>query len=182
MTSNTAVDAVVPTTQAADGGALVEPGLGVCSGDLAHLHPAIRDLARADDATRHQAIRSKRWITHPLAARVLTALEETFTQPKDDRMEKPPAGRGVRDGEDHVAAQVCRCGKPRPLIALNSAACWSSDPAASPCRSAGHWSAPQRPRSTPGRSASTCLVWRIPRFGVDSGYPIAARPGCVRPR
>ena len=87
MTSNIAADPVAATQAADGGGALVEPGLGVCSGDLTHLHPAIRDLARADDATRHQAIRSKRWITHPLAVRVLTALEETFTQPKGDRME-----------------------------------------------------------------------------------------------
>ena len=82
MTSNIAADAVAATQAADGGGALVRPGLGVCSGDPTHLHPAIRDLARADDATRHQAIRSKRWITHPLAVRVLTALEETFTQPK----------------------------------------------------------------------------------------------------
>ncbi len=56
-------------------------------GDLTHLHPAIHDIARADDASRLQAIRSKRWITHPPAARMLANLEEVFSQPKSDRME-----------------------------------------------------------------------------------------------
>ncbi len=61
------------------------PGAGGVG--LAHLHPAVRELACADDPARLQAIRAKRWITHPLAALVLAALEETYTQPKGDRME-----------------------------------------------------------------------------------------------
>jgi hypothetical protein len=56
-------------------------------GDLTHLHPAVRTVARADAATRLQAIRAKRWITHPPAQRVLAHLEEAFGQPKGDRME-----------------------------------------------------------------------------------------------
>ena len=55
--------------------------------DLAHLHPQIRTMALADDATRFRAIRSKRWITHPPAQRVLETLREVFDQPAGDRME-----------------------------------------------------------------------------------------------
>jgi len=57
------------------------------AGDLAHLHPVIRDLAQADDAARLLAIRSKRWITHQPAARVLDCLQDAFEQPPGDRME-----------------------------------------------------------------------------------------------
>lgn len=57
------------------------------AGDLKHLHPAVREAAQADDATRLEAIRSKRWITHAPAARVLATLEEAFSQPRGDRME-----------------------------------------------------------------------------------------------
>ena len=348
MTSKVAADAAVMVTQAADD---VEPGPGICSSDLNHLHPAVRDLARADDAIRLQAIRSKRWITHPLATRLLATLEETFGQSKGDRMENillvaesgmgktmllrkfqrdhavpPDTVSGVQrhpvvltlmpeePSEEAFYIQVLKAvgapvvlatrrhrlgmrettfrllrelgtqmlmideinsvlvgsarqqryflqllrflsnelqvaivcagvpearfallsdpqlrsrvadlalepwtagpelaafvallvqGMPlrqaspplvfrvlraqnldqlRPSTAPSSAACSSNDPAASPCRSAGHWSAPQRPRSTPGRSVSTCLIWTMPRFGADFGYRTAARPGYVRPR
>ena len=54
---------------------------------LLHLHASVRALAQADDATRLQAIRSKRWITHHPAARVLTRLGDAFEQPPGDRME-----------------------------------------------------------------------------------------------
>ena len=40
-------------------------------GDLSHLHPGVRTLAWADEATRLRAIRSKRWITHHLAGPAL---------------------------------------------------------------------------------------------------------------
>jgi hypothetical protein len=59
----------------------------VTDSSLAHLHPAVRDLATADDAVRIQAIRSKRWITHDPAARVLASLKESLDQPTSDRME-----------------------------------------------------------------------------------------------
>jgi hypothetical protein len=39
--------------------------------NLDHLHPAVRDIAGANDEVRLQAIRSKRWITHEPAAQVL---------------------------------------------------------------------------------------------------------------
>ena len=55
--------------------------------DLLHLHASVRTLAHADDATRLQAIRSKRWITHHPAARVLARLGDAFEQPPSDRME-----------------------------------------------------------------------------------------------
>ena len=55
--------------------------------NLDHLHPAIRDIAGASDEVRLQAIRSKRWITHEPASRVLAILRETLEQPKSDRME-----------------------------------------------------------------------------------------------
>lgn len=55
--------------------------------DLSHLHPQIRTMALADDATRFRAIRSKRWITHPPAQRVLETLRDVFDQPAGDRME-----------------------------------------------------------------------------------------------
>ena len=55
--------------------------------DLSHLHPQIRTIALADDATRFRAIRSKRWITHPPAQRVLETLRDVFDQPAGDRME-----------------------------------------------------------------------------------------------
>lgn len=54
---------------------------------LAHLHPGVRDVAAADNAVRLEAIRSKRWITHDPAARVLAALKEAIDQPISDRME-----------------------------------------------------------------------------------------------
>ena len=54
---------------------------------LLHLHASVRALTQADDATRLQAIRSKRWITHHPAARVLTRLGDAFEQPPGDRME-----------------------------------------------------------------------------------------------
>ena len=54
---------------------------------LAHLHPGVRDLAVADDAVRLDAIRSKRWITHDPAVRVLASLKEAIDQPIGDRME-----------------------------------------------------------------------------------------------
>jgi hypothetical protein len=57
------------------------------AGDLVHLHPGIRDLAQSDDAARLLAIRSKRWITHQPAARVLGCLRETFEQAPGERME-----------------------------------------------------------------------------------------------
>jgi hypothetical protein len=55
--------------------------------NLAHLHPAVRDIALADDEVRLQAIRAKRWVTHDPASRVLACLSETFEQPRSDRME-----------------------------------------------------------------------------------------------
>lgn len=55
--------------------------------NLAHLHPAIREMALADNDVRLQAIRLKRWVTHDPASRVLACLTETFEQPKSDRME-----------------------------------------------------------------------------------------------
>jgi hypothetical protein len=54
---------------------------------LAHLHPGVRDIALAENEVRLEAIRSKRWITHDPASRVLACLAETFEQPKSDRME-----------------------------------------------------------------------------------------------
>ena len=51
------------------------------------MHPAICQLASADDAIRLQAIRAKRWVTHHPAARVLVMLQEAFDQPVGDRME-----------------------------------------------------------------------------------------------
>jgi hypothetical protein len=54
---------------------------------LAHLHPGVRQIALADDAVRLQAIRAKRWITHPPAARVLASLREALDQIPSDRME-----------------------------------------------------------------------------------------------
>jgi hypothetical protein len=54
---------------------------------LVHLHPAIREIALADDAVRLQAIRAKRWITHHPALCVLALLQETLEQPAGDRME-----------------------------------------------------------------------------------------------
>lgn len=55
--------------------------------NLDHLHPAVRDIAGENDEVRLQAIRSRRWITHEPASRVLAILRETFEQPKSDRME-----------------------------------------------------------------------------------------------
>jgi hypothetical protein len=55
--------------------------------NLAHLHPAVRDIALAGDDVRLQAIRTKRWVTHDPASRVLACLAETFEQPQSDRME-----------------------------------------------------------------------------------------------
>jgi hypothetical protein len=54
---------------------------------LSHLHPRIREVALADDVTRLQVIRSRRWVTHHPAARVLASLQEAFDQPPGDRME-----------------------------------------------------------------------------------------------
>ena len=53
---------------------------------LLHLHPNVRTLAQADDATRLQAIKSRRWITHHIAERVLERLREAFEQQPGDRM------------------------------------------------------------------------------------------------
>ena len=58
------------------------PGLG----DLLHLHPSVRTLARDDDAVRLQAIKSQRWITHHPAARVLDDINDLFHQEAGDRM------------------------------------------------------------------------------------------------
>ncbi len=55
--------------------------------DLTHLHPRVREAALADDGTRLQAMRSKRWITHHPAARVLATLQDAFDQLPGDRME-----------------------------------------------------------------------------------------------
>ena len=55
-------------------------------GDLSHLHPSVRALAHADDATRLRMIGSKRWITHHPAGRVLASLREAFEQEPGDRM------------------------------------------------------------------------------------------------
>jgi hypothetical protein len=55
--------------------------------NFAHLHPAVRDIALADNDVRLQAIRSKRWVTHDPASRMLACLTETFEQPQSDRME-----------------------------------------------------------------------------------------------
>lgn len=55
--------------------------------NLGHLHPAVRDLALADNDIRLQAIRLKRWVTHDPASRVLASLTEAFEQPQGDRME-----------------------------------------------------------------------------------------------
>jgi len=59
----------------------------VTDSGLAHLHPGVRDVAAADNAVRLEVIRSKRWITHDPAARVLAALKEAIDQPISDRME-----------------------------------------------------------------------------------------------
>jgi hypothetical protein len=66
------------------GGAIMTGSTGM---DLSHLHPGIRTIAQADDATRLHAIRSKRWVTHQPAQRVLETLKEAFDQPPGDRME-----------------------------------------------------------------------------------------------
>ena len=87
MSVKIAVDVAAASPQDDAGRHRVEPMLGACCGELTHLHPAVRDLARADDVTRLQAIRSKRWIAHPPALRVLAYLEESLSQPKGDRME-----------------------------------------------------------------------------------------------
>jgi len=89
-----------PTTGAATGAAtLIRTGDGgsqkpageergdTGDGSLLHLHASVRTLAHADNAMRLQAIRSKRWITHHPAARVLTRLGDAFEQPPGDRME-----------------------------------------------------------------------------------------------
>jgi len=55
--------------------------------DLVHLHPGVRRVAMADDAARLEAMRSRRWITHHPAARVLAHLQEIFDQQPSDRME-----------------------------------------------------------------------------------------------
>lgn len=52
-----------------------------------HLHPALRDFADKDDATRIARIRTERWIEHPPAARVLELLQEAFEQPERGRMD-----------------------------------------------------------------------------------------------
>jgi len=87
MSAEIAAEAVTTATRGGHGRDLVEAAPDAWRGDLAHLHPAVRDLARADGATRLRAIRSKRWITHPPATRVLATLEEAFGQPRGDRME-----------------------------------------------------------------------------------------------
>lgn len=56
-------------------------------GDLTHLHPGIRQIALVDDTVRLQAIRTKRWITHHPASRVLASLQEALDQTAGDRME-----------------------------------------------------------------------------------------------
>jgi hypothetical protein len=59
----------------------------VSGGVYAHLHPAIRDLADLDDATRIERVRAERWIEHPAAAYALEVLQEACDQPQRDRME-----------------------------------------------------------------------------------------------
>lgn len=65
-------------------GSLPDGAIGM---DLSHLHPGIRAMAQADDGARIQAIRSRRWITHPPAQRILETLQEALDQPPGDRME-----------------------------------------------------------------------------------------------
>jgi hypothetical protein len=63
------------------------PASGKTDGtSLLHLHPSVRALAQADNATRLNAIKSKRWITHLPASRVLGRLQEALEQEPGDRM------------------------------------------------------------------------------------------------
>ncbi len=87
MSAKIAVDAIATARQDGNGRDLIDAANDACSVDLSHLHPAVRELAQADTDTRLQAVRSKRWITHPPAARVLADLEEAYRQPKGERME-----------------------------------------------------------------------------------------------
>jgi hypothetical protein len=54
--------------------------------NLLHLHPSVRALAQTDNATRLNAIKSKRWITHLPASRVLGRLQQALEQEPGDRM------------------------------------------------------------------------------------------------
>lgn len=74
--------------------------------NLAHLHPAIRNIALADDEARLQAIRSKRWVTHDPASRVLACLTEAFEQPRSDRMENLLLVAEIRHGQNDVDAEI----------------------------------------------------------------------------
>ena len=73
---------------------------------LAHLHPGVRNVAAADNAVRLEAIRSKRWITHDPAARVLASLKEAIDQPISDRMENI-----LFLAEFWHGGKPCSCGK-----------------------------------------------------------------------
>ncbi|MFC0429909.1 TniB family NTP-binding protein [Kutzneria buriramensis] len=55
-------------------------------GDLAHLHPAARDIARLDNEQRLHYIRSDRWIGYPRATAALERLETLLTWPAKQRM------------------------------------------------------------------------------------------------
>jgi Bacterial TniB protein len=94
--------------------------------NLAHLHPGIRHIALADDAVRLQAMRAKRWITHPPALEVLAALREAFDQPAGDRMENllliAESGMGKtmllqKFQRDHALALDAATGtQPHPIV------------------------------------------------------------------
>jgi hypothetical protein len=93
---------------------------------LTHLHPGIRHIALADDAVRLQAMRAKRWITHPPALEVLAALREAFDQPAGDRMENllviAESGMGKtmllqKFQRDHaLALDVATGTQPHPIV------------------------------------------------------------------
>lgn len=53
---------------------------------LDHLLPAVRELARSDDAARIDSIHRDRWIDYPRATEALDRLERLFNTPQRERM------------------------------------------------------------------------------------------------
>src|SRR3712207_1066312 len=54
--------------------------------ELAHLHPATRELARLNDEQRIRALQRDRWIDYPRATEALRRLDRLLETPQRERM------------------------------------------------------------------------------------------------
>ncbi|MFC7331350.1 TniB family NTP-binding protein [Marinactinospora rubrisoli] len=78
-------------------------------GELAHLHPAAREIARLPDDQRLAYVRSDRWIGYPRAAAALERLETLLSWPAKQRMPNLLLIGPTNNGKSMIVEKFRRC-------------------------------------------------------------------------